>query len=186
MPASNAMASGLANRYATALFELASERNALEQVERDLDRLGRTVQDNAELARLLSSPVVSREEHAQVGDMLADRLELGELSRNLLGVLARQRRLGALPALVRAFQQMLAEHRGEETAEVVSAVPLSEDQLASVREGVAGYVGRPVNLTTAVDPALLGGIVVRVGSRMIDTSLKTKMQHLEQSMRGVR
>lgn len=180
------MASGVANRYATALFELASERGALEEVERDLGLLDRAIEDHADLARLLSSPVVSREGHGRAVDALADRLGLGQIVRNLLGVMARQRRLAALPSLIGAFRIMLAEHRGEETAEVVSAVPLTEDQVASVRESVAAYVGRPVSLATAVDPGLLGGLVVRVGSRMIDASLKSKLQHLEQSMRGVR
>lgn len=186
LPANSATASGLANRYATALFELAAERNALEQVGNDLGLLGRTVEENMELRRLLSSPVVSREEHGRATAALAERLGLSEVVASFLGVLARQRRLFALPQMIGEFQRMLAAHRGEETAEVVSAVPLSDEQLASVKESVATYVGKPVSLEASVDPALLGGLVVRVGSRMIDASLKTKLQHLELSMRGVR
>lgn len=177
---------GLADRYATALFDLALQRKALEQVEGDLATLDRAIEGNADLARLLASPIVSREEHGRATQALAERLGLSEIVRNFLGVLARQRRLFALSAIIRAFRQKLARHRGEETAEVVSAVPLSEAQLASIKEGVAGYVGRPVSLAAAVDPALLGGLVVRVGSRMVDASLKTKLQQLELSMRGVR
>jgi len=176
----------LANRYATALFGLASERAALEQVEGDLGRVERALDENAELSRLLSSPIVSREEHARVVSAVAERLGLSELVGNFLGVLAEHRRLAALPGIIRGFRNKLAEHRGEETAEVISAAPLSEAQLAEVKDGVAGFVGRPVNLDSSVDPSLLGGIVVRVGSRMVDASLKSKLQQLELSMRGVR
>lgn len=186
MPASTATASGLASRYATALFELALERGALEEVERDLAALERAVAESPDLARALKSPIISREQQAQAMEALAERLGLGELTRNLLGVLAHQRRLAALTAVVTAYKRRLAQHRGEETAEVVSAVPLDEAQIASVREAVARYAGRPVQLSAAVDPDLLGGIVVRIGSRMIDASLKTKLRNLELSMRGVR
>lgn len=186
MPANSATASGLATRYATALFDLAAERNQLDAVGKDLEQLGAAVAGNAELARLLSSPIVSREEHGRATTALAERLGLSELTGHFLGVLARQRRLFALPAIIHEYQRMLAVHRGEETAEVVSAVPLSEDQLAQVRESVAAHVGKPVSLETSVDPSLLGGLVVRVGSRMIDASLKTKLHNLELSMRGIR
>jgi F-type H+-transporting ATPase subunit delta len=180
------MASGLANRYATALFDLAAERNALEQVEADLAALDRAIDESTDLARLIASPIVSREDQGQAMAAVAERLGLGDIVQNFLGVLARSRRLAALPAIIAAYRRMLAAHRGEETAEVTSAVPLDEAQLASVREAVAAYAGKPVHLSAAVDPALLGGIVVRIGSRMIDASLKTKLQHLELSMRGVR
>jgi F-type H+-transporting ATPase subunit delta len=186
LPASNATASGLANRYATALFDLAAERKALEQVEADLAALERAIAGSTDLARLISSPITSREDHAQAMAAVAERLGLSDIVRNFLGVLARSRRLAALPAIIAGYQRKLAAHRGEETAEVTSAVPLDEAQLSSVREAVASYAGKPVQLTAAVDPALLGGLVVRIGSRMIDASLKTKLQHLELSMRGVR
>ena len=110
-----------------------------------------------------------------------------ELTGNFLGVLAQKRRLSALPGIIARFTRLLAAERGEETAEVVSAVPLDEAQLGEVTgQRGARYVGKPVSLTAAVDPALLGGLVVRIGSRMIDASLKTKLQQLELSMRGVR
>ncbi|MEK0082015.1 F0F1 ATP synthase subunit delta [Benzoatithermus flavus] len=186
MPASTAMASGVAGRYATALFELASERSALEQVERDLAALDRAIAESADLKRLISSPIVSREDQARAMEALSDQLGLGRIVKNFLGVIAERRRLAALPAMIAAFNRLLAQHRGEETAEVTSAVPLDEAQLASIKDAVAAYAGRPVQLTTSVDPGLLGGLVVRIGSRMIDASLKTKLQHLELSMRGVR
>jgi F-type H+-transporting ATPase subunit delta len=176
----------LASRYATALFELASEQNALDQVEGDLLTLERALDESPDLGRLIRSPVVARDEQGRAMAALAERLGLGELTRNFLGVLAAQRRLVALPGVIAGFKRQLAVHRGEETAEVTSAVPLDEEQLAGVKDAVARYAGRPVQLTATVDPALLGGIVVRIGSRMIDASLKTKLQNLELSMRGVR
>jgi F-type H+-transporting ATPase subunit delta len=182
----NAMASGLAGRYASALFDLAAERGALDKVESDLDALQEAVAASPELQRMLKSPVVSREEHERTMASLGDRLGLGEVTRNFLGLLAQKRRLGALPGIVSQLKAMLAARRGEETAEVVSAVPLGQAEIDRLKESVGRYAGRAVNLTTRVDPGLLGGLVVRVGSRMVDASLKTKLQQLELSMRGVR
>jgi F-type H+-transporting ATPase subunit delta len=186
LPASTATASGLASRYATALFELASQRGGLEQAGADLAALQQAVGESDDLGRLLRSPVVSREEHARAADALAERLGASDTVRSFLGVLARQRRMAALPAIIDGFARLLAAHRGEETAQVTSAVALDEAQLGAVRDAVAGYVGRPVQLSAAVDPALLGGLVVRIGSRMVDASLKTKLQNLELSMRRLR
>jgi F-type H+-transporting ATPase subunit delta len=185
LPASTT-ASGVASRYANALFDLAQERGGLEQAGADLASLQQMILESDNLGRLLASPVVSREEHVRAVDAVAERLGAGETVRSFLGVLARQRRLGTLPAIIDEFARLLASHRGEETAQVTSAVPLDEEQLGSVREAVAGFVGRPVQLTADVDPALLGGLVVRVGSRMVDASLRTKLQNLEHSMRGIR
>ena len=186
MPANSATASGLAGRYATALFELASERGALDQVEADLTALERAMEQNPDLGRMLRSPVVSRDEHERAMASVADSLSLGEVTRNFLGVLAQKRRLAALPGVARDFKAMLAERRGQQTAEVVSAVPLTPGQLDELKASVGRYAGRDVSLTTSVDPGLMGGLVVRVGSRMIDASLKTKLHQLELSMRGVR
>ncbi len=185
MPA-DTTASGPAGRYATALFELASEQHALEQVEKDLALLGGAIEESPELARMIASPVVSRDGQGKAMSALADRMGLGQTVQNFLGVLAKQRRLGALAAIIADFRRQLAAHRGEETAHVTSAVALDEAQLAAVRDAVAGYAGRPVQLSAAVDPSLLGGLVVRIGSRMIDASLKTKLNNLELSMRGLR
>jgi F-type H+-transporting ATPase subunit delta len=185
VPASTT-ASGVASRYANALFDLAKERGGLEQAGADLASLQQAVGESDDLARLLRSPVVSREEHERASAALAERLGASDTVRSFLGVLARQRRMAALPAIIDEFAGLLAAHRGEETAEVTSAVALDESQLGEVREAVAGYVGRPVQLSAAVDPSLLGGLVVRIGSRMVDASLKTKLHNLELSMRGIR
>jgi F-type H+-transporting ATPase subunit delta len=185
VPASTT-ASGVASRYANALFDLALERGGLEQAGADLASLQQAIGESDDLARLLRSPVVSREQHDRACTALAERLGASDTVRNFLGVLARQRRLAALPAIIDEFAGLLAAHRGEETAQVTSAVPLDDAQIAEVRDAVAGYVGRPVKLTAAVDPGLLGGLVLRIGSRMVDASLKTKLHNLELSMRGIR
>lgn len=185
MPASTT-ASGVASRYANALFDLALERGGLEQAGADLASLQQAIGESDDLARLLRSPVVSREQHDRACTALAERLGASGTVRNFLGVLARQRRLAALPAIIDAFAGLLAAHRGEETAQVTSAVPLDDAQMDEVRDAVAAYVGRPVKLTAAVDPGLLGGLVLRIGSRMVDASLKTKLHNLELSMRGIR
>ena len=186
LAANMSTASGAAGRYATALFELASERGALDQVDADLTGLEAALGESPDLARLMGSPVVSRKQHAEAMAALAGRLSLGEVTRNFLGVLAEKRRLAALPGVTRAFKAMLAESRGEQTAEVVSAVPLAPGQLDELKASVARHAGRAVSLTASVDPGLMGGLVLRIGSRMIDASLKTKLQQLELSMRGIR
>jgi F-type H+-transporting ATPase subunit delta len=186
LSAQNASAAGLAGRYATALFELALERSELDRVEADLRSLEASLEGNSELRRALRSPVVRREEHTQAMMAIADQLGLGEATRNLLGMLAQKRRLAALSEIITVFRSLLASHRGEQTAEVVSAVPLGEEDVGRLKESVARYAGRAVSLTARVDPSLLGGLVIRLGSRMIDASLKTKLQQLELSMRGLR
>ena len=186
LAANSAAAQGVAGRYATALFGLASERGALDKVEADLGALSRALQEAPELRRVLRSPIVSREEHERTLESLAGRLDLGDVVRNFVGLLAQKRRLGYLDGVIAGFRALLAQRRGEVTAEAVSAVPLAEGELAELRESVGRYAGRAVNLTTRVDPSLIGGLVVTIGSRMIDASLKTKLQHLEQAMRGAR
>jgi F-type H+-transporting ATPase subunit delta len=176
----------VASRYANALFDLAQQRGGLEQAGADLASLQQAMGESDDLARLLRSPVVSRDEHARAAAALSERLGASDTVRSFLGVLAAQRRMAALPAIATEFARLLAAHRGEETAEVTSAVPLDKPQFGEVRDAVAGYVGRPVQLTAAVDPSLLGGMVVRIGSRMVDASLKTKLHNLELSMRGIR
>ena len=186
MSAKKATGSGLAGRYATALFDLALERGALEKVEADLGAVEAAVGASADLKRMLSSPIVSRDEHQRTLEAFADRLGLGDLVRNFLGLLAQKRRLLALSGVLAQFRLLVAAHRGEETAEVVSAAPLEAGDLDRLKASVAHHAGRAVNLTARVDPSLLGGLVVRIGSRMVDASLKTRLQQLELPMRGVR
>lgn len=185
MAGSSAASWGVAQRYASALFELARERDALDAVAADLDRLDAIVAESSELARMLASPVASRAEQRRAVLAVAERAGLGELTRNTLGVLAEHRRLGALRALARAFRERLAEVRGEVTAEVVSAAPLGGEELGAIEGAVARFAGRKVRLETSVDPTLLAGLVVKVGSRMVDASLRRRLQQLEQVMKGI-
>lgn len=175
----------VAQRYASALFELARERGALDEVAADLDRLDALVAESGDLARLLASPVTGRAEQRRAVIAVAERAGLGELVRNTLGVLAERRRLSLLRALVRAFRERLAEARGEVTAEVVSAAPLGAEDLGALEAAVARFAGRKVRLEASVDPALLAGLVVKVGSRMVDASLRRRLQQLEQVMKGI-
>ena len=176
--------SGLAGRYAVALFELAQEQDALDAVAGDLHTLRDLLAGSADLERLIRSPVLSREEQARAITAVGERAGFAPLTLQFLGLLAHKRRLFALPDVIAAYDAMLAEHRGEVGAEVVSAVPLSPEQLESVERQLTAAVGQTVKLSTAVDPNLLGGLVVRVGSRMIDASIRTKLHQLELALKG--
>jgi len=184
LPASSANASGLAGRYAVALFELAEDRDALDAVAEDLRNFQSLLDESADLRRLIRSPVLSREEQGRALTALAERAGLGELTRQFLGLLAHKRRLFVLPEIIAAYLAMLGEHKGEVSAELTSAVALSEEQVEAVRQRLTESLGQAVTLSTAVDRNLLGGLVVRVGSRMIDASLRTKLQRLEVAMKG--
>lgn len=175
----------LAERYATAFFELALERNALDPVAHDLENLGRMLAESADLVRLVRSPTISRAEQGKAVAALAAKAGYSDLTRNFLGLLAQSRRLFALPQMIAAFRKRLARHRGEVSAEVVSARPLKADQLDRIRRALKSAVGRDVAVDSKVDASLIGGLVVRVGSRMVDASLRRKLQNLQIAMKGV-
>jgi F-type H+-transporting ATPase subunit delta len=183
--ANSATATGLATRYATAIFELAREQNKLDRVADDLAQLTAALDESSDLRRLVNSPVLSREEQGRAVTAVAERLGLDDLLRNFLGVLAANRRLFTIAPVIEAFREKLAVERGEVQAEVVSARDLEPAQLEELERSVRGFAGKKVHLKHSVDPALLGGLTVRVGSRMIDASLRTKLQQLELSMRGL-
>jgi F-type H+-transporting ATPase subunit delta len=174
----------LAGRYAVAFFELARDQDALDQVAGDLTGFRSLLQESADLRRLIESPVLSREDQGRAVTVLAERAGFAGLTQQFLGLLAQKRRLFALPAIIEAYLAMLGQHKGEVSAELISAVALTDEQLAAVKEQLSKAVGQSVTLATAVDPNLLGGLVVRVGSRMIDASLRTKLQRLETVMKG--
>ncbi len=186
MPATSATATGLAQRYATALFDLAKDEKKLDRVASDLGGLVRMMDDSSDLRRLIESPVITRADQSRGILAIADKSGLDALTGRFLGVLADHRRLFALPGIAKAFTTMLAAHKGEVAAEVVSAVALSEADLETLKKSIAAFVGQAVTVETRVDPALLGGVVVRVGSRMLDASLRTKLQQLEMALKGHR
>ena len=176
---------GLADRYATALSELARERGAIEEIERDLDSIRELVDGSDDLRRVVRSQTLSRAEQGKALDAVLERLGTNQYVRNFVALLARNRRVFLLTDMIAAFQAKLAEHRGEVSAEVTSAVPLKPNHLDAVRDALRTIVGRDVTLESRVDPSLIGGLTVRVGSRMLDNSLKTKLQNLELAMKGI-
>ena len=184
VPATSATATGLAQRYATALFDLAKDGKKLDRVGSELSGIVGLMAESSDLERLIESPVISRVDQRKGILAVAEKAGLDDLSGRFLGVLAEHRRLFALPGIAKAFSEMLAAHKGEVAAEVVSAAPLGDADLETLKTSIAGFVGQAVTVETRVDPALLGGVVVRVGSRMLDASLRTKLQQLEQALKG--
>jgi F-type H+-transporting ATPase subunit delta len=174
----------LAGRYASALFELASEAGTVTAVEGDLDTLERALRESPELRSLIRNPEVSREALGRVLAGLGKSLKLADLTRNFLGVLAQNRRVADLPAIIRAFQSIAAAQRGEVNAEVASAHPLSDKQVATLEKKLRAREGRTIKLQTRVDPDLLGGLVVTIGSKRIDGSIRTRLNSLAQAMKG--
>ena len=177
-------ASGLAGRYAAALFDLADERHALDAVAGDLRELRAMLHDSGDLMRLLRSPVLTRDEQGKAIAALAERAGLTELTRSFLGVVAGNRRLFAVSEMIEAYLRTLAERRGEVTAEVTVAQPLDESRQAALMEQLRRAVGARVAVDIRVDPALLGGMIVKVGSRMVDASLSSRLQRLRLAMRA--
>jgi F-type H+-transporting ATPase subunit delta len=174
----------LAGRYASALFDLASEAGTVTAVESDLDKLAEALTESGELRALIRNPEVSREQIGRVLTGMGDYLALTDLTKNFLGVLAHNRRIGDLPAMIRAFHAIAAAQRGEVTAEVASAHALTDAQLATLEQKLRAREGRTVKLKTRVDPDLLGGLVVTVGSKRIDGSIRTRLNSLAQAMKG--
>jgi F-type H+-transporting ATPase subunit delta len=174
----------LAERYATALFDLADERRGLDEAAADLRRLRAMLDESAELVRLVRSPILSRAVQGQAILALAEAAGLSRLVRDFLAVVARNRRLFAVPAMIAAFLARLASRRGEITAEIVAAQPLSEAQLAALGDQLRRSAGRRVAVDVRVDPGLIGGLVVKLGSRLVDASLKSRLLRLQSAMKG--
>jgi F-type H+-transporting ATPase subunit delta len=174
----------LGGRYALALFELARDARSIDAVEGSLATVRDALAQSADFRALTTSPVVQRGQAAKAVLAAADSLGIDATVRSFLGVLAENRRLGELPAIIRAFRQLASRHRGEVSAEVTSAHPLSDDQLTELKQQLRLRVGREVAVETQVDPALLGGLVVRIGSQMIDSSIRTRLNALGSAMKG--
>ncbi len=171
--------SGVAERYASALFELALDEKALAEIEPALDRFQAMLTESEDLRRMVRSPVISAQEHESAIGALAGLAGIKGLAANFVQLLARNRRLFALGDVIRAFKAMAADHRDEISASVTSARPLSDAQAGELKAVLKARLGKDVTLTQAVEPALLGGLVVRVGSRMIDSSLRTKLNSMK-------
>jgi F-type H+-transporting ATPase subunit delta len=175
---------GLAGRYANALFELAQEQKAVDAVSADLASLRRAMETSADLTRLVRSPVFSAADHARALKAILDKMGANELTTKFVLLLAEKRRLFVLLQIMSAYEHLVAKSRGETEAEVTAARPLSDGEIAELKAALKSKLGKEPRLHTKIDPSLLGGLVVKVGSRMIDSSLRTKLDGLRAAMKG--
>lgn len=176
----------MAGRYANALFELALEEKKLDAVKADLDRFDALIAGSADLNRLVRSPGFSGEEQSRALNAVLKKAGIGGLSANFLNVIASNRRLFAVRDMIRDFKKLLAQHKGEVTAEVTAAETLSDTHLKALKGALKSVTGKDVDLNVRVDPAIIGGLVVKLGSRMVDSSLRTKLNSIKYAMKEAR
>ncbi|MGD9769634.1 MAG: F0F1 ATP synthase subunit delta [Pseudolabrys sp.] len=184
MENSGGIQASLSGRYALALFELARDGKQLDSVAESLSALKAALAESPDFRALTTSPVLGREDAAKAVAAVGASMGLDPMVRNFLGVLAQARRLPQLPAAIRAFETLLSQHKGESRAEVTSAHPLSDTQLSALQQSLKTRVGRDVAVDLKVDPAILGGLVVKIGSQMIDSSIRTRLNTLAHAMKG--
>jgi F-type H+-transporting ATPase subunit delta len=175
--------SGVSGRYATALFELARDERAIDAVLLDLDQFNAMLDDSADLRRLVRSPVFSADMQVKALTVVLDRAGITGISANFLKVLTANRRLFAVADVIRAFRALVAKFKGEAAADVTVAEPLSDKNLDALRTALKSVTGKDVALSVKVDPAIIGGLVVKLGSRMIDSSLRTKLNSIKHAMK---
>ena len=185
MAGSSTLVSGAAGRYATALFELASDSKALDRTEADMEALGQALEASDDLRSLLSTPIYTREEQGRAMASVTEAMGLSALVANLVGLMATKRRLFVLGQVIDIFARLMAEHRGEVTAEVTAARALSDGQQSALVSTLKAAIGHEVKLNLTVDEGIIGGLVVKVGSKMIDTSIRSKLASLQNAMREV-
>ncbi|GIL41234.1 F0F1 ATP synthase subunit delta [Roseiterribacter gracilis] len=183
--AASSGSSPIARRYAEALFELADEARALDQTASDLSKLKTMLAESADLRELVVSPVVGRDDQAKALVELAKQAGLGEIVQKFVGTLAVNRRAFALGGVINAFLAELANRRGEVAVEVTAAAPLTTQQQDALQATLAKRFGAKVSISPTVDPSLIGGLVVRVGSTLIDGSVRSQLEGLERTMKGV-
>jgi F-type H+-transporting ATPase subunit delta len=179
------MMASMAGRYAVALFELAKDQKQLEQVERDLGIFQAMIDGSAEMRRLVLSPVISADDQSKALASVLHMEGISGLTANFLNLIARNRRLFAVSDMIKSFRALLSRERGEVNADVASAHPLTQEQLQQLSDTLRTSIGKNVRIDTRVDPNLLGGLVVKIGSRMIDSSLRTKLNNLKVVMKGI-
>jgi F-type H+-transporting ATPase subunit delta len=181
-----AIVSGVAGRYATALFDLALEQGAVDTTKVNLDRFEALVTEVADLARLLRSPVLSAGDQTRALSAVLDSAGIDGLAANFLKLVGTNRRLFAALDMVRAYRTLVAKHRGEVVAEVTLADRPSDAQLAAIKDAITTVTKKNVQVKVKVDPAIIGGLVVKLGSRMVDSSLRTKLNAIKLAMKEAR
>lgn len=184
MDISGGIQASLSGRYALALFELARDGREIDQVSADLDALRQADAESADFRALVGSPLIGRDAATKAVLAVAGTMGLGRTVTNLLGVLGHNGRLNQLSAIIRGFRRLVAAHRGETSAEVISAHPLDAGQIGALKDKLRQRVGREVAIDAKVDPAILGGLIVRMGSQQIDGSIRTKLNNLAHAMKG--
>ena len=182
---SASISSGIAERYAKAVFEIAKETNGLAQLEGNLDELHGVLQSSSDLRALVTSPIYGREDQGRAIDAIAKKAGLMPVMQNVLSLMASKRRLFVVPAMIEQLREMIADEKGEVTAEVVSAQALSPAQAEELSKTLKAQVGKDVKINATVDESLIGGLVVKVGSKMIDTSIRSKLNSLQNAMKEV-
>jgi F-type H+-transporting ATPase subunit delta len=175
---------GLAGRYANALFELAQDQKSLDAVSADLASLHKALETSPDLARLVKSPVFSAQDHAKALKAILGKMGANELTTKFVLLLAQKRRLFILTGVIKAYESQVAKSRGETEAEVTAARALNDAEITELKAMLKSRLGKEPRLQTKIDPSLLGGLVVKVGSRMIDSSLRTKLDGLRAAMKG--
>lgn len=185
MAGKDTIVSGMAGRYASALFELAKESGSIDAVSGDLDTLSSLLDESDDLRRLTRSPVFSAEEQENALGAVLDRAGVHGVTGNFVRLVAKNRRLFALEAMIKGFRQLAAADRGATSAEVTVAEPLTDSRRAALSSALQAATGKTVDFDVKVDPKILGGIIVRIGSRMVDASLKTKLNSIKLAMKEV-
>jgi F-type H+-transporting ATPase subunit delta len=176
----------MAGRYATALFELARDTNAIDAVKTDLERFDAFISESADLARLVRSPVFSADVQLHALSAVLERAGIGGLAAKFLKLVTTNRRLFAARDMARGYRELVARHKGEATAEITVAEALKDDHVAALRSALKAVSGKDVDLNIKVDPAIIGGLVVKLGSRMVDSSLRTKLNSIKHAMKEAR
>lgn len=183
--AATSLTSGAAGRYATALFELAREADGLDRIEGDLNRLAEALEESSDLADLIRNPIYTRTEQGKAMGAVVEHMKLGQMVQNIVGLMAMKRRLFALPQMIAQFRALLANHRGEVEARVTTAHKLSDAQRDALAGKLKDSLGRDVKLNVGIDKNIIGGLVVRVGSKMIDSSIRSRLARLQNAMKEV-
>ena len=185
MSESASISTGIAGRYATAVFELAKDGNALDALEGDIATLGAAIAESSDFRSLIHSPVYSRDAQGRAIAAIADKMGLSEMMGNTLKLMATKRRLFVLPQLLAGLRDLIDEEKGEITAEVQAATALTDEQKSTLAATLKNSVGKDVNMNITVDESLIGGLIVKVGSKMIDTSIRSKLMSLQNTMKEV-